>query len=119
MGFNRRHRRNGQLFQNRYKSILCQEEPYLLEIIRYIHLNPLRAGLVTDIDKLDRDPFSGHGVVMGKKKNDWQDTAYVLNLFADQKTNALRRYKEYISAGIKLGKRPDLTGGGLIRSSGG
>ena len=119
MGFNRRHRRSGQLFQNRYKSILCQEEPYLLEIIRYIHLNPLRAGLVTDIDKLDRYPFSGHGVVMGKKKNDWQDTAYVLNLFADQKTNALRRYKAYISEGIEIGKRPDLTGGGLIRSSGG
>jgi hypothetical protein len=68
MGFNRKHRRSGQLFQNRYKSILCQEEPYLLEMIRYIHLNPLRAGLVTDIDKLDRYPFSGHGVVMGRKK---------------------------------------------------
>jgi putative transposase len=119
MGFNRRHRRNGQLFQNRYKSILCQEEPYLLEMIRYIHLNPLRAGLVTDIDKLDRYPFSGHGVVMGRKKNEWQNTAYVLNLFADQTTEALRRYKAYIAEGIAMGKRPDLTGGGLIRSSGG
>lgn len=119
MGFNRRHRRSGQLFQNRYKSILCQEEPYLLELIRYIHLNPLRAGLVTDIDKLERYPFSGHGVIMGKKKNDWQDTAYVLNLFGDQKTEARRRYKAYVSDGIEMGKRPDLTGGGLVRSSGG
>ena len=88
-------------------------------MIRYIHLNPLRAGLVTDIDKLARYPFSGHGVVMGKKKNDWQDTAYVLNLFADQKTEALHSYKAYIAEGIEMGKRPDLTGGGLIRSSGG
>ena len=119
IGFNRRHRRSGQLFQNRYKSILCQEEPYLLELIRYIHLNPLRAGLVTDIDKLDRYPFSGHGVILGKKKNDWQETAYVLNLFGDQKTEARRRYKAYASEGIEMGKRPDLTGGGLVRSSGG
>ena len=44
--FNRRHRRYGHLFQNRYKSILCQEDAYLLELVRYIHLNPLRAGIV-------------------------------------------------------------------------
>lgn len=117
--FNRRHRRSGHLFHNRYKSILCQEEPYLLELIRYIHLNPLRAGLVADIEKLDRYPYSGHGVIMGKKTNNWQDTEYVLNLLAEQKTEALRRYKAYISEGFEMGKRPDLTGGGLVRSSGG
>lgn len=90
-----------------------------MELIRYIHLNPLRARLVTDIDKLDRYPFSGHGVLVGKMKNDWQETAYVLNLFGDQKTEARARYKAYVSEGIEKGKRPDLTGGGLIRSSGG
>jgi REP-associated tyrosine transposase len=52
VSFNRRHRRHGQLFQNRYKSVLCQEDPYLLELVRYIHLNPLRAGLVSDLGKL-------------------------------------------------------------------
>ena len=41
--FNRRHKRYGVLFQNRYKSFLCEEEPYLLELVRYIHLNPIRA----------------------------------------------------------------------------
>ena len=46
--FNRRHRRHGHLFQNRYKSFLCEEQPYLLELVRYIHLNPLRAGQVKD-----------------------------------------------------------------------
>ena len=45
VGFNHRHRRYGRLFQNRYKSILCQADPYLLELVRYIHLNPLRAGI--------------------------------------------------------------------------
>ena len=42
MNFNRRHRRSGQLFQNRYKSILCQEDTYLLELVRYIHLHPVK-----------------------------------------------------------------------------
>jgi len=47
--FNKRHKRSGHLFQNRYKSIVCEEDPYLLELIRYIHLNPLRADLVKDL----------------------------------------------------------------------
>ena len=51
--YNRRHKRHGHLFQNRYKSILCQEDPYLLELVRYIHLNPLRSGLVKDLKSLD------------------------------------------------------------------
>ena len=54
--FNRRHHRHGYLFQNRYKSILCQDEPYLLELVRYIHLNPLRAKIVPDLAALDRYP---------------------------------------------------------------
>ncbi|MEJ2039013.1 MAG: transposase [Desulfosarcinaceae bacterium] len=53
MHYNRRHRRCGHLFQNRYKAILCQEGIYLLELVRYIHLNPLRAKLVTDMRELD------------------------------------------------------------------
>ncbi len=63
--FNRKYQRSGHLFQNRYKSILCEEEPYLLELIRYIHLNPLRAGLVPDLDSLERYPWSGHAVLLG------------------------------------------------------
>ena len=53
VSFNRRHRRHGHLFQNRYKSILCQEDPYLLELVRYIHLNPLRAGIVKELKELN------------------------------------------------------------------
>ena len=52
IGFNRRHGRRGQLFQNRYKSIVCQEEAYLRELVRYIHLNPVRAGMVKSLDEL-------------------------------------------------------------------
>jgi len=66
VSFNRRHRRHGHLFQNRYKSILCEEDPYLLELVRYIHLNPLRAGIVEELKKLEAYPYCGHSVLMGK-----------------------------------------------------
>ena len=58
--FNRRYRRHGHLFQNRYKSILCQEDAYLLNLVRYIHLNPLRAHVVESIQSLDEYEFCGH-----------------------------------------------------------
>jgi REP-associated tyrosine transposase len=119
MNYNRRHHRSGQLFQNRYKSILCQEDTYLLELVRYIHLNPIRAKLVSDIKALDKYSFCGHSVIMGKKKKDWQDDGYVLKLFDGKRSTARRRYKIFVQKGIQEGKRPDLTGGGLIRSSGG
>jgi len=119
MHFNRRHRCSGQLFQNRYKSILCQEDTYLLELVRYIHLNPIRARLAADIKALDRYPFCGHAVIMGKKKKDWQDDVYVLKLFDGKRSTARRRYKIFVQKGIQEGKRPELIGGGLIRSSGG
>ena len=67
--FNKRHRRTGHLFQNRYKSVICEEDPYLLELIRYIHLNPLRAGLVNDLKELDKYAWSGHSAILGRRKN--------------------------------------------------
>ncbi len=119
ISYNRRHRRHGHLFQNRYKSILCQENSYLLELVRYIHLNPLRAGIVEDLKALDKFPFAGHSVVMGKRKNNWQDVNGVLRLFDTKTSLARRRYRSYVQKGIAQGKRTDLTGGGLIRSVGG
>jgi putative transposase len=111
--FNRRHQRSGHLFQNRYKSIICQEEAYLKELVRYIHLNPLRVGLVQDVDELSRFPWSGHAVLLGKKKCPWQDAAYVLSFFGGTAS-----YLEFVRAGGRE-PRPDLTGGGLLRSLGG
>ena len=64
--FNRRHRRTGHLFENRYKSILCNEETYLLALVRYIHLNPVRAGIVSNLDELNRYPWSGHSALTYK-----------------------------------------------------
>ncbi|MCJ7581663.1 MAG: transposase [Candidatus Aminicenantes bacterium] len=117
--YNHRHRRWGHLFQNRYKSILCQEEPYFLELVRYIHLNPLRAGIVKDLHQLDGYAFGGHSVLMGNGSNDWQDTEAVLSRFGSKVGEARGRYREFVAAGISLGKRADLVGGGLIRSAGG
>jgi REP element-mobilizing transposase RayT len=86
--FNRRHNRHGQLFQNRYKSVLCQEDPYLLELVRYIHLNPLRAKLVKNYASLRKYEYCGHGFILGKKGNDWQEVDYVLGFFNDRKAKA-------------------------------
>ncbi|MBN2126479.1 MAG: transposase [Deltaproteobacteria bacterium] len=117
--FNLRHHRCGHLFQNRYKSILCEEDPYLLELLRYIHLNPLRAGLVEDYEGLCRYPYGGHSMILGKGSREWQDTEYVLGLFAESRAMARRRYRRFVKEGIEQGKRPELIGGGLLRSQGG
>lgn len=117
--FNGRHRRSGRLFQNRYKSILCQEQTYLLELVRYIHLNPLRAGIIQDLKALDKYSYSGHSHLMGKKPNQWQDANKVLGLFGTRKGAAKTKYRKFIEAGALDGRRPEFTGGGLIRSSGG
>ena len=81
VSFNRRHRRYGHLFQNRYKSILCEKDPYLKQLVGCIHLNPFRAGIVETVQALRTYPFSGHCALMGKKDIFWQNTAYVLALF--------------------------------------
>lgn len=117
--FNRRHNRSGHLFQNRYKSFLCEEEPYLLELVRYIHLNPIRAHAVEGMTALAGYPWSGHASLMGRKSHDWQDTGFVLSLFNEKQALAISAYASFVEKGIIKGQRPDLVGGGLVRSSGG
>ena len=91
---NKRHQRHGHLFQNRYKSILCEEDAYLKELVRYIHLNPLRTGIVKDLSALDKYPYTGHSTIMGRKPNTWQDVENILKLFSDNISLARRR--EYL-----------------------
>ncbi len=116
--FNHQHKRSGHLFQNRYKSIACQEDAYLLELIRYIHLNPLRVGLAKTIDELDSYPWSGHAVLMGKQELSGQRIDDVLLMFGKRKKSARQAYREFVIDGIKHGHRDDLVGGGLRRSQG-
>jgi REP element-mobilizing transposase RayT len=117
--FNRRHHRSGHLFQNRYKSILCQEDTYLLELARYIHLNPLRAKLVKDYRELQDYPFCGHSVIMGTMVREWQETESILRMFGKHLSKARASYEQYALEGVAVGRRKDLIGGGLIRSQGG
>jgi REP element-mobilizing transposase RayT len=117
--FNRRHGRSGHLFQNRYKSFLCEEDPYLLELVRYIHLNPIRAGIVQDMKALEQFRWCGHGVIMGKLKQEWHDASFVLSLFHKKQSFAKQSYLSFVEKGVAMGKRPDLVGGGFIRSAGG
>lgn len=119
VSYNRRHNRHGYLFQNRYKSIVCEEEPYFLELLRYIHLNPMRAGLVSSLNELDRYPYCGHSVLMGNDPKEWQDRDYVLSQFGTTEGKAQREYGKFIYAGSGQGRRPELVGGGLLRSAGG
>jgi REP element-mobilizing transposase RayT len=113
VSFNHRHRRHGQLFQNRYKSIVCQEDVYLRELVRYIHLNPVRAGIVSEYSQLDNYPYCGHGSIMGKKDRPWQDVKYVLGYFGQTAKSARKAYSSYVEAGFNQGRRDELTGGGL------
>jgi REP element-mobilizing transposase RayT len=118
-GFNRRHGRNGHLFQNRYRSILCDKEPFFLELVRYIHLNPLRVGIQKDLAALDRFPYCGHSGILDASLNAWQNTETVLAQFGRTRNQAKTCYRNFVIEGIDQGRRPDLTGGGLIRSMGG
>lgn len=115
--FNLRHHRSGHLFQNRYKSIVCQEDSYLLELVRYIHLNPLRARVVSSLDSLRAYRWSGHAVITGRQEMKGQDADAVLALFGTTRATAVHAYQAFIADGIDHGDRPDLVGR-IVRQEG-
>lgn len=117
--FNRKNKRHGYLYQNRYKSILCQEEPYLLKLVAYIHLNPLRVRIVKDFDELAKYKWCGHGVIMGKAKNEWQDSVYILSMFDRRIGKARSKYIEFVKSQSEQNMKDQFITGGLRRSCGG
>ena len=118
VNFNLRHKRTGHLFQNRYKSIICENDPYLLELTRYIHLNPVRAGIVGGVEELNHYRGAGHSAIMGNVERTWQEIDTVLGYFGRGR-EAVEKYEQFVREGISQGRRPELVGGGLIRSQGG
>jgi hypothetical protein len=88
-------------------------------LVRYIHLNPLRAGLVPDLAGLQRYRYCGHSALMGNAEVKWQETEYILALFGTRVNSARRVYSTYMEEGLHQGRRADLVGGGLVRSLGG
>jgi putative transposase len=103
--FNRRQRRSGHLFQNRYKSVVCEENPYFVELVRYIHLNPLRSGMVDTLETLDSYPWAGHSTIMGRTKREWQDRTYVLQAFSGETKRAVILYRAFMDEGKDGGRR--------------
>jgi len=116
--FNRRHRRAGHLFQNRFKSTLVEEDAYLLELVRYIHLNPVRARVLSTLDELDCYPWTGHAVLVGRSDYPAQDTAFILAQFGGSHERARQRYRAFIAARVSDRRRGEFAGGGLRRSLG-
>jgi len=89
-----------------------------MELVRYIHLNLIRSGMVKGLGELNRSPWSGHSALMGYQRREWQDTEYVLSYFG-RGVGRKRKYVRFVEEGMKMGRRPELVGGGLIRSMGG
>ena len=95
--FNRRHGEVGHLYQGRYKAILVQKESYLLELTRYVVLNPLRAGVV---EKLEEWPWSSYPATIGiNKAPEWLDTDCLLNQFGRHRSRAISAYRRFIVEG--------------------
>lgn len=117
--YNLRHNRSGHLFQNRFKSIVVEEEPYFLELVRYVALNPVRARMVATPEELDGYRWSGHAVIVGREAAPWQDVGEVLSRFGRREKEAVKRYREFVVSDWSHGRRDDLVGGGLVRSAGG
>ena len=95
--FNRRHGRTGHVFQGRYKAILVQKDGYLLELARYIVLNPLRAHMVRSAKGW---PWSSYQATAGLiKVPDWLETDWILSTFSQRRSQALERYRAFVAEG--------------------
>ena len=81
--FNERHRRVGHLFQNRYKSPIIDKAGYFFDVVRYIHLNPVRTGIVRSVVELEKYPWTGHRKILHGGPPDWQDTSLLRAEFHD------------------------------------
>ena len=105
---NRRDRRIGPVFAERYKTVLVEEESHLLELVRYVHLNPVRARVV---EHPDANSWSSHCFYAGSKRSpDWLDTDTVLSQFHGEITEARRLYRVFIDEGLDSERSPVLSG---------
>ena len=101
---NRKYKKIGHLFQGRYKSILCQSDRYLSELVRYIHLNPVRAKIVK---RPERFPYSGHRAYLGLDESGLVDTEPVLRHFGASKQRAVEMYQRFVEAEMSSGSQDE------------
>jgi len=114
--FNKTHLRVGHLFENRYRSKVVDEEPYLLALVRYIHPNPVRAGIVPDLAGLESYPWSGHGTLVGKVERSWQDTEAVLSRFGSRVGPARERLEGFMRSDAARADVKTFAGGGTLNA---
>ena len=107
---NKHQKRMGHLFQGRFKAILIDADEHLLELIRYIHLNPVRAGLVKQVDDY---VWSSHHVYMGKETLPWLTTDWVYGYFSRQRAACIRQYRKFIEEGVGEEHRKEFHSGNL------
>ncbi len=93
--FNRKYNRSGHLFQGRYKAVIVDKESYLIELSRYVHLNPVRAGMVEHPEQYAWSSYKGY--LQKKDSSDWVEYSWILGAFGNR--NQRRHYKEYVSLG--------------------
>jgi putative transposase len=105
--YNKRYHRRGPLFCDRYKSIATQDQYYLEQLIGYIHLNPIRAGICKTLSHLDKYPWSGHSRIMGNSDGGFQEIKQILKRFGKTTEEARRKYREFINAGIAMNQDDD------------
>lgn len=105
---NRRRNRIGHLFQGRYKALLIDADSYLLELVRYIHLNPVRSCKVSSPEAY---PWSSHGAYLGFEQIPWLSTDWVLGQFAPDGLEARVRFSRFAVEGLGEGHRPEFHGG--------
>ena len=101
-------KRIGHLFQGRYKAILIDADRYLLELVRYIHNNPVRAQITKTADQF---MFSSHQAYLGKDNLPWLTTDFVLNQFAEKHQRAIIRYHDFVLNGSTEDQREEFHGG--------
>ncbi|MBN1182798.1 MAG: transposase [Bacteroidales bacterium] len=104
----KKYRRDGPLFRDRYKSIVTQDQNYIEELVRYVHLNPIRAGVCKGFDALNSYPWSGHSVLMGRKKRLFQDSETVLRRFGNDNKNARIAYRKFLQDGLGKEENTDV-----------
>ncbi len=119
VNFNGRHHRAGHLFQNRYKAIICDAEEYLLELVPYIHLNPLRAELVESLAELISYKWCGHAAAVKGVPDKLLDREALFEYFGSDEKTAVERYEALMAEKAGENARAELSGGGLLRSLGG
>ena len=117
--YNRRNSRCGYVFQYRYKSILIDADSYLLQVIRYIHLNPVSAGMIAGISELGEYPWTGHAGMLNRCKQEWHSVSTALSHFGTTTRRARSSYLNFLLEGATGRQLTNLSGGGLIRSHGG